>query len=278
MEWRDDGIILGLRRHGESSAIVELFTQGRGRHLGLVRGGRSKRMQVVLQPGNSVHATWRARLDEHLGAYAVEPDVSRAADLMESRLALYGFATLAAPLRLLPERDPGRTTEALIELGATVCTPTKPTCGACPLRPACAAAHAGDPEAYPAPRRRGPAPRRERWALVALDRRGRLWLERRPDDGLLAGLWGFPQLEDRPRGRTLEPIEQTYSHFRLHLTPVLVDPGVPAPEPLRPSTGAETGADAGWFGPDALPTLALSRVDRRLVRRLRDGGLLASDA
>jgi len=106
MEWRDDGIILGLRRHGESSAIVELFTQGRGRHLGLVRGGRSKRMQVVLQPGNSVHATWRARLDEHLGAYAVEPDVSRAADLMESRLALYGFATLAAHLRLLPERDP----------------------------------------------------------------------------------------------------------------------------------------------------------------------------
>jgi DNA repair protein RecO (recombination protein O) len=106
MEWRDDGIILGLRRHGETSAIVELFTAIHGRHLGLVRGGRSRRLQVVLQPGNSVHATWRARLDEHLGAYSVEPDVSRAADLMESQAALFGFATLAAHLRLLPERDP----------------------------------------------------------------------------------------------------------------------------------------------------------------------------
>ncbi len=106
MEWRDEGIILGLRRHGETSAIVELFTPLHGRHLGLVRGGRSRRLQVVLQPGNSIHATWRARLDEHLGTYAVEPDVSRAAALMESQTALFGFATLAAHLRLLPERDP----------------------------------------------------------------------------------------------------------------------------------------------------------------------------
>lgn len=106
MEWHDDGIILGLRRHGETSAIVELFTALHGRHLGLVRGGRSRRQQVVLQPGNSVHATWRARLDEHLGTFVIEPDVSRAAALMESQTALYAFATLAAHIRLLPERDP----------------------------------------------------------------------------------------------------------------------------------------------------------------------------
>jgi len=106
MEWHDDGIILGARRHGESSAIVELFTPSHGRHLGLVRGGRSRRLQVVLQPGNSVQATWRARLDEHLGAFTVEPQVSRAASLMESQAALYGFATLAAHIRLLPQRDP----------------------------------------------------------------------------------------------------------------------------------------------------------------------------
>lgn len=106
MEWRDDGIIIGLRRHGETSVIVELLTPDHGRHLGLVRGGRSRRMQVVLQPGNSVHATWRARLDEHLGSYSLELDVWRAATLMESRSALYSFAVLAAHTRLLPERDP----------------------------------------------------------------------------------------------------------------------------------------------------------------------------
>ncbi len=106
MEWRDEGIILGVRRHGETSTIVELFTAGRGRHLGLVRGGRSRRMQVALQPGNTVDAVWRARLEEHLGYFAIEVREARAVALMESRSALYGFATLAALLRLLPERDP----------------------------------------------------------------------------------------------------------------------------------------------------------------------------
>src|SRR5258708_20276598 len=72
MEWTDEGIVLGVRRHGESSAIVELLTRAHGRHLGLVRGGSSKRMRPLLQPGNSVTAVWRARLDEHLGHYLVE--------------------------------------------------------------------------------------------------------------------------------------------------------------------------------------------------------------
>ena len=106
MQWTEDGVILGTRRHGETSAILELFTEAHGRHLGLVRGGRSRRSQVALQPGNSVIATWRARLDEHLGVYSVEPTTARAASLMDSAHALYGFAVLAAHLRLLPERDP----------------------------------------------------------------------------------------------------------------------------------------------------------------------------
>ena len=69
MEWTDEGIVIGVRRHGESSAIVELLTRSHGRHLGLVRGGSSSRMRPLLQPGNSVTAVWRARLDEHLGYY-----------------------------------------------------------------------------------------------------------------------------------------------------------------------------------------------------------------
>ena len=72
MEWTDEGIVLGVRRHGESSAIVELLTRGHGRHLGLVRGGSGSRMRPLLQPGNSVRAVWRARLDEHLGTYVIE--------------------------------------------------------------------------------------------------------------------------------------------------------------------------------------------------------------
>jgi DNA repair protein RecO (recombination protein O) len=106
MDWTDEGIIIGTRRHGETSLIVELMTPGHGRHLGLVRGGRSRAQRPVLQTGNSVHASWRARLDEHLGNYAIEPAVFRAARLMETPAGLYGLQTLAALVRLLPERDP----------------------------------------------------------------------------------------------------------------------------------------------------------------------------
>lgn len=106
MEWSDEGVVLGVRRHGESSTIVELMTPSRGRHLGLVRGGISRRIKPYLQPGNSVRATWRARLDEHLGNYTIEGTVLRADRLMASAPASYCMQTLAGLLRLLPERDP----------------------------------------------------------------------------------------------------------------------------------------------------------------------------
>ncbi|MGY3588947.1 DNA repair protein RecO (recombination protein O) [Bradyrhizobium sp. USDA 4341] len=106
MEWTDEGIVLGVRRHGESSAIVELLTREHGRHLGLVRGGASSRMRPLLQPGNSVTAVWRARLDEHLGMYTLEGTRLRAATLLASSHAVYGVTHLAALARLLPERDP----------------------------------------------------------------------------------------------------------------------------------------------------------------------------
>jgi DNA repair protein RecO (recombination protein O) len=106
MEWRDEGIVLGTRKHGETSVILEVMTRDHGRHLGLVRGGRSRRMQPVLQPGNRVDLTWRARLDEHLGTYQVEPVELHAARLFDSACAVYGLQTIAAHLRLLPERDP----------------------------------------------------------------------------------------------------------------------------------------------------------------------------
>src|ERR1051325_1136166 len=72
MHWNDEGIVLGVRRHGEASAILEVMTVAHGRHLGLVRGGAASRLRPVLQPGNAVGVEWRARLDEHLGHFTVE--------------------------------------------------------------------------------------------------------------------------------------------------------------------------------------------------------------
>ena len=106
MEWRDQGIVLGIKRHGETSVIAEMMTRDRGRHLGVIRNGRSRSMLPVLQPGNLLELTWRARLDEHLGNFAAEPVSFRAATLMEHAASLHGVQALAALLRLLPERDP----------------------------------------------------------------------------------------------------------------------------------------------------------------------------
>jgi DNA repair protein RecO (recombination protein O) len=106
MQWTDEGIVLGVRRHGETSVILELMTQTRGRHLGLVRGGAGRRLRGVLQPGNSLRATWRARLDEHLGNYAVEALNLRAAGYLTAAHAVHGVTHLAALCRLLAEREP----------------------------------------------------------------------------------------------------------------------------------------------------------------------------
>ncbi len=106
MQWTDEGIVLGIKRHGEANAILELMTCEHGRHLGLVRGGAGSRLRPVLQPGNRISSTWRARLDEHLGLYTVEGLDARAASFLPVPHALYGVTHLAALCRLLPERDP----------------------------------------------------------------------------------------------------------------------------------------------------------------------------
>lgn len=106
MHWNDEALVLGTRQHGETSVVLEVLTRGHGRHFGLVRGGRSRRVQPMLQTGNSVQVAWRARLDEHLGIFTVEPVTLRAARLMETRIGVHGVQLFSALMRLLPERDP----------------------------------------------------------------------------------------------------------------------------------------------------------------------------
>lgn len=122
MDWRDEGILLSMRPHGETSAIVEVLTAAHGRHMGVVRGGASRRMAAVLQPGTGLTLEWRARLDEHIGSFTVEPTKSRA-HLLADRLALAGLMAVCALLHeALPEREPHpalwrKTLELLDELG-----------------------------------------------------------------------------------------------------------------------------------------------------------------
>jgi DNA repair protein RecO (recombination protein O) len=106
MEWRDEGVLLSVRPHGESSAIIEVFTAQHGRHAGVVRGAASRRMVPVLQPGAQLDVRWRARLDDHIGAFVVEPLQSRAG-VLGDRLALAGLSSICALLQVaLAEREP----------------------------------------------------------------------------------------------------------------------------------------------------------------------------
>ena len=106
MDWRDEGVLLAMRPHGESAAIIEVLTAAHGRHAGVVRGGASRKMAATLQPGTGLQLEWRARLEGHIGAFTVEPIRSRA-HLLQDRLALAGLMSACALLRAaLPEREP----------------------------------------------------------------------------------------------------------------------------------------------------------------------------
>ncbi|MEM7497284.1 MAG: DNA repair protein RecO [Pseudomonadota bacterium] len=106
MDWRDEGILLSVADHGESSAIIDVLTCSHGRHPGLVRGGQGQKLSATLQPGTQLSLEWRARMEDHLGNYRVEPIKSRAAQIMEDRAALAAFGSMAALLvAFVPERQ-----------------------------------------------------------------------------------------------------------------------------------------------------------------------------
>ncbi|HRK43356.1 MAG TPA: DNA repair protein RecO [Gemmobacter sp.] len=105
MEWQDEGTLISARPFGETSAIIEVFTAQHGLHAGVVRGGASRKVAAVLQPGSQVAVSWRARLDDHLGTFTVEPRRSRAG-MMGAHLSLAGLNAVCAMLHFaLPERS-----------------------------------------------------------------------------------------------------------------------------------------------------------------------------
>jgi DNA repair protein RecO (recombination protein O) len=106
ISWQDEGAVLRVRPHGETSAIVEVFTIDHGRHVGVVRGGISRKIAPSLQPGTQIAVTWKARLDDHIGSFTVEPLRSRAVNAMSDRLALAGLNAVCGLLSMvLPERE-----------------------------------------------------------------------------------------------------------------------------------------------------------------------------
>jgi A/G-specific adenine glycosylase len=144
--------------------------------------------------------------------------------------ALARLRGLAEPSRIEIERTllgmmetqcPGDIVQALMDLGATICRPKQPSCGACPLRSGCAAFASGDPEAWPARRQRKVRPHRHGVAWW-IERDGHVWLVRRPASGLLGGMAALPGSEwieaPLPTSRPPDSVRHVFTHFSLDLS------------------------------------------------------------
>ncbi|MFN2644141.1 MAG: A/G-specific adenine glycosylase [Burkholderiales bacterium] len=167
--------------------------------------------------------------------------------------------------RELPTRDVGRYTQALMDLGATVCTRVKPQCERCPVKRLCVARRDDRVAELPARRKRGALPRKEvKW--LVLRRNGAVLLERRPAPGIWGGLWCFPELKgSAPAGKRLAPIEHGFTHFRLRIRPLLVKSGS-----ARYANRALT--PISWMTFDEAQAAALPAPVRSLLARLREEG------
>ena len=166
--------------------------------------------------------------------------------------------------RHTPRRRVGDYTQAIMDLGATLCTRTRPGCLLCPVAGGCRARAAGDPTGFPAPRPKRPWPTREKILVVMRDAGGRVLVERRPPSGIWGGLWSFPEASAdlaigdaaataarrhglRPgcaSARALAPVEHGFTHFRLRATPVVV-----SVEPLAGDRVAD-GGPVRWIEPE----------------------------
>jgi A/G-specific adenine glycosylase len=175
-----------------------------------------------------------------------------------------------------PPGDAADFTQAIMDLGATLCTRRRPRCSACPVAPGCVALATGRTSELPGPRAGRARPRR-RVVWLVLAHAGRVRLERRPAHGLWGGLWGFPEYATRAaalaaaralgaapraRARTLAPIRHAFTHFELEIEPLLV---------TLPRAGAPLeAADATWYNSRAPRRLGLAAPVAALVAALEE--------
>ena len=109
INWEDEAIILKVTAFGENAAVVNIFTEKNGKYAGLVRGAKAQAMRSLLQIGNKVKATWRARLSEHLGTFQLEPIKSMANNFFDDPLKLLGLTSAVAIIdQALPDREPAQ--------------------------------------------------------------------------------------------------------------------------------------------------------------------------
>ena len=146
---------------------------------------------------------------------AVDGNVKRVLSRIFDRATPSTAQLQAAADRLLDPVRPGDFNQAMMELGATICTPRNPRCAECPASRSCAASRNGTVHLRPAPKKKAPLPEETVNTLVALSR-GEVLVVQRPATGLLAGLWEFPEIIDPANHTYAGEITHTFTHKRIN--------------------------------------------------------------
>lgn len=160
----------------------------------------------------------------------------------------------------LPENKPGDFNEALMELGATICTSKNPKCLFCPVNEFCKAYQTGKVEKFPTAKLKKIVPHYYKYALISI-KDDSLWLRQRSENEMLGGLWGFVLIDELPKHSTvLEKVNHAYTHFKLTVTPVL-------------STISKK-TEGTFVSLQKLDKLALSTLDYKVLKILKAEGLV----
>lgn len=174
----------------------------------------------------------------------------------------------------LPDDRLADYTQAQMDLGATVCTRSRPACAICPLQADCVARIQGRTDELPTPRPSRQLPRRQAHALLALDASARVLLQRRPPTGVWASLWSLPQFDDtafrdawlaahldtETAPEAMAPVEHTFSHYHLTLHPQRLR--------ARMADRAADDPDLAWVDADSARNLGIPAPVRRLIERI----------
>lgn len=174
---------------------------------------------------------------------------------------------------LTPEHSFREYTQVMMDLGATLCTRSKPACGICPLQPHCAGYASGTPTQYPHSKPKKEKPEKRTIMLLIENPSGERWLQQRPQQGLWGGLWSFPEVDSENEGLVwlkrqfgMEPsssqwlpeFRHTFSHYHLHISPWRLQ--------LNRHCDALQQGSGCWYNPDDPAELGLAAPVKKLLQ------------
>ncbi len=181
--------------------------------------------------------------------------------------------------RLTPDHSHQQYTQAMMDMGATLCTRSKPACGICPLQPGCAGFATGNPTQYPNSKPKKEKPVRSTVMLLIEDQQGRILLQQRPQSGIWGGLWSFPEVNSaeeaepwlnargitRSESLSIASFRHTFSHYHLDITPIHI-------QLQQPLHTVQDSTDH-WYNTVAPESLGLAAPVQKLISLLTQESL-----